>query len=211
MISAPGRSSPRADSTWWFSCKTRVTVPGRDGGVAKSLFTASEFSARGNVDRVPYWHLYDSYLPIWIPNVSAELWKLHKYHFGGSPFFLSSAEDLNESSCFMLTPRWASPRSFCGEQLLTITATSWRLERTEVSVAWPQGSLLSSDMLEVLSFKGINIQRDDSKMVSPVNRIMRESRYKKPRMVAQMEYNEIKKGKCKIPGFRSKNLKPVQE
>lgn len=78
-------------------------------------------------------------------------------------------------------------------------------------MALPRGSLLSSDMLEVLSFTGINIQRDDSKMVSPVNRIMRESSYKKPRMVAQMEYNEIKKGKFQIPGFRCKNLKPAQE
>lgn len=37
---------------------------------------------------------------------------------------------------------------------------------------------------------------DDTKMVSTMNMIMRESDYKKPRMMDQMEYNEIKKEKC---------------
>lgn len=36
---------------------------------------------------------------------------------------------------------------------------------------------------------------DDTKMLSAMNMLMRESGYKKPRMLHQMQYSEIKKGK----------------
>lgn len=48
-------------------------------------------------------------------------------------------------------------------------------------------------------------------MVSTMNMIMRESSYKKPTVIVQMEYSEIKKEKNLNPSTQMQNLEIVQE
>lgn len=158
------------------------------------------------MDRGSFCRLCDFHLPIWIHNISAEFGKLCQYHFGGFPVFWNFVADLHESSCFL------------GFLLVK------RLHGVSISVEFLVGSIclqlcLPTDSLNALrslwhdpglstwlwcvwSF-AINVKKNygrlaDTKMVSTMNMIMRESGYKKPRSINSMEYNEIKKRNFKF-------------
>lgn len=167
----------------------------RELGRANNLFTAYEFEALAKVDRGSFCHLCDFHLPIWIHNISAEFGKLYDHHFGGFPVFWNFAADLHESSCFLgfLLVKRLHGVSISMEFPVGNICLQLRLPTDSLNAlrSLRHDPGLSTWLWYVWSF-AINVEKknmdgllsqctDDTKMVSPMNMIRRESDYKKPK------------------------------